>query len=171
VSGDRASQIHADRDEFFRRYTPALRRLVWSYARSEPDAGDLFQEIAMALWKALLKFRGDSTERTYVYRVAHNTAISFVTSRGRRLEREQPHEEIATEPVSPANPEREAMGNQRRQKLSAAVQELPMIDRQIVMLYLEGLSMAEIEAVTGFTEGKIAMRRRSPPGSRKGTCS
>lgn len=112
----------------------------------------------MALWKALPKFRGDSSERTYVYRVAHNTAISFVTSRGRRSEREQPHEEIEVEPISPANPEREAMGSQRRQKLWAAVQELPMIDRQIVVLYLEGLSIGEIEAVTGFTKSKVAMR-------------
>jgi len=38
------------------------------------------------------------------------------------------------------------------------VQELPLADRQIVLLYLEGLPAAEIEEVTGFTAGKVAMR-------------
>ncbi len=60
--------------------------------------------------------------------------------------------------AGPANPERDAIHNERRQKLWKAVQELPVIDRQIVLLYLEGLSTAEIHAVTGFTGGKIAMR-------------
>jgi RNA polymerase sigma-70 factor (ECF subfamily) len=158
VSGGSESQFETDIDDFFRRYTPALRRLVWAYVHSAPDGEDLFQEIAVALWKALPKFRGDSSERTYVYRVAHNTAISFVASRRRRSLQEQPSEEKDPEPISSANPEHEAMRNQRRQRLQAAVQELPVIDRQIILLYLEGLSIAEIEAVTGFTEGKVAMR-------------
>jgi RNA polymerase sigma factor (sigma-70 family) len=158
VRDEKPSQFGPDLDDFFRRYTPALRRLVWAYVRSAPDGEDLFQEIAMALWKALPRFRGDSSERTYVYRVAHNTAISFVASRHRRSLREQPSDENGPEPVSLADPEHEAMRNQRRQRLRIAVQELPMIDRQIILLHLEGLSPGEIEAVTGFTAGKVAMR-------------
>jgi RNA polymerase sigma-70 factor (ECF subfamily) len=145
-------------EDFFRRYNPALRRLVWSYARTAPDREDLFQEIALALWKAMPRFRGDSSERTYVYRVAHNTAIRFVTSRQRDASREHRVEDQYVEPAGAANPERDAISNQRRQRLWNAVQELGVTDRQIILLYLEGLSPAEIEEVTGFTPGKVAMR-------------
>jgi RNA polymerase sigma-70 factor (ECF subfamily) len=122
------------------------------------DREDLFQEIAVALWQALPRFRGDCTERTYVYRVAHNTALSFATSRQRRVTREQPRYENDSDQTDVANPERDAIHNQKRQMLWRAVQELPITDRQIVLLHLEGLSATEIEAATGFTAGKVAMR-------------
>ena len=144
-------------EDVLRRYMDALQRLSWSYARSAAGAEDLFQEITIALWRALPRFRQDCSERTYVYRVAHNTAVSFVTSAGRRAA----HEQSRTPPVEPAvadNPEGDAIRNQRRQRLQAAVQELPVNDRQVVLLYLEDLSAAEIEAVTGFSAGNVATR-------------
>ena len=49
----------------------------------------------MALWTALPRFRGESSQRTWVYRVAHNTAISFAAQQRRRGQREQPVEPAA----------------------------------------------------------------------------
>jgi RNA polymerase sigma factor (sigma-70 family) len=71
-------------EDLLRRYVPALRRLAWSYERDAAAREELFQEIALALWTALPRFRGDSSERTWVYRVAHNTAITFVSQHRRR---------------------------------------------------------------------------------------
>jgi len=136
-------------------YLPALRRLAWSYAYEGCD--DLLQDIALAIWSALPRFRGDSSERTWVYRVAHNTAISFVTRDRRRTAREAGGDP-EVEPASPFNPEYEAIEAQRRESLRAAVQELPLDDRQIVVLYLEGLSAGEIEAITGVSAGAVATR-------------
>ena len=111
----------------------------------------------MALWTALPRFRGDSSERTWVYRVAHNTAISFAASRRRHDDREQPGE-ITREPVAAAQQEGDAIEGQRRERLWAAVQELRVTERQIVVLHLEGLSAAEIEAITGVSAGAVATR-------------
>lgn len=122
-----------------KRYVAPLRRLAWSYAHNPAGRDDLFQEIAMALWTALPRFRGDSSERTWVYRVAHNTAISFAASRRRHDDREQPGE-ITREPVAAAQQEGDAIEGQRRERLWAAVQELRVTERQIVVLHLEGLS-------------------------------
>ncbi|HEY4365139.1 MAG TPA: RNA polymerase sigma factor, partial [Bryobacteraceae bacterium] len=144
-------------EEVLRRYIPALRRLAWSYTRNTTECDDLFQEINVALWRALPRFRQDSSERTYVYRVAHNTAINFVTADRRREAREYSGE-LVVEPAGPDDPEQDAIRNQRRLRLRDAVQELPVNDRQIVLLYLEGLSAAEIETVTGFSAGSIATR-------------
>jgi RNA polymerase sigma-70 factor (ECF subfamily) len=140
-----------------RRYVSPLRRLAWSYERDPAGRDDLFQEIALALWTALPRFRGDSSERTWVYRVAHNTAISFAASRRRRDGHEQPGE-LEREPVTAANQEGDAIERQRRERLWAAVQELPVTERQIIVLHLEGLSAAEIEAITGVSAGAVATR-------------
>lgn len=110
----------------------------------------------MALWTALPRFRGESSERTWVYRVAHNTALTF-TARRRRRSREQagepPHESALA-----ASQEHDAIAQQRRNLLWAAVQGLPVDERQIVVLHLEGLSATEIEAITGVSAGAVATR-------------
>ena len=111
----------------------------------------------MALWTALPRFRGDSSERTWVYRVAHNTAISFAVARRRRHDREQAND-IVAEPSSSAPQEGAAIDRQRRNLLWAAVQELPIAERQIIVLYLEGLSALEIESITGVSAGAVATR-------------
>jgi RNA polymerase sigma factor (sigma-70 family) len=142
-------------EALLQRYIAALRRLAWSYAQSVFE--DLLQEIAMALWTALPQFRGDCSERTWVYRVAHNTAISFVANGRRRDSREQTGVDLPDRP-SYVNPEGSVIEQERRQRLKKAVQELPIADRQLVVLYLEGLTAAEIEAVTGFSAGAVATR-------------
>ncbi len=111
----------------------------------------------MALWTALPQFRGDSSERTWVYRVAHNTAISFLASYKRRDIREQTRGDLP-ELATRANPEGEAIDRERRDRLWTAVQQLPITERQLVILYLEGLAAAEIEAITGMRAGAVATR-------------
>jgi RNA polymerase sigma factor (sigma-70 family) len=134
-----------------------MRRLAWSYEHDAAGREDLFQEIAMALWTALPRFRGESSERTWVYRVAHNTALAFTASRRRRTGRELP-DEPRQEPAFAASQEREAIERQRRNLLWTAVQALPVDERQIVVLHLEGLSAMEIEAITGVSAGAVATR-------------
>jgi RNA polymerase sigma-70 factor (ECF subfamily) len=140
-----------------RRYVAPLRRLAASYVHDPAGRDDLFQEIAMALWTALPRFRGDSSERTWVYRVAHNTAISFAASRRRRDGREQPGE-LKPEPVASAHQEGDAIDRQQRERLWTAVQELSVTERQVIVLHLEGLSAAEIQAVIGLSAGAVATR-------------
>ena len=101
---------------------------------------------------------GESSERTWLYRIAYNTSISYLTSRKRRTSREG-HALVITEPASQNDsPESEAIDRQKQQQLWSAIRELPVSDRQVIVLYLEGMSAAEIEAVTGFTSGSIATR-------------
>jgi RNA polymerase sigma factor (sigma-70 family) len=153
----RMADHRAEYEGVLRRYTAPLRRLASSYVGDPAGRDDLFQELAMALWTALPRFRGDCSERTWVYRVAHNTAISFVASRRRRDGREQ-QSEVEREPAAAAHQEGDAIERQRRERLWAAVQELPIAERQIIVLHLEGLSAAEIEAITGVNAGAVATR-------------
>jgi RNA polymerase sigma factor (sigma-70 family) len=144
-------------EDLLRRYLPALRRLARSYSPEAVEQEDLLQEIALGLWTALPRFRGDASERTWLYRVAHNTAISFVSGRKRRNQREQGGDPPDL-PTRTLNPESAVIQDQERARLWEAVDELPLADRQILVLHFEGLSAAEIETVTGLSAGNIATR-------------
>jgi RNA polymerase sigma factor (sigma-70 family) len=66
--------------QLLREHGPGLGRIAASYARPA-DQDDLRQEIAIAIWNALDGFRGDCSERTYLYRIAHNRGLSHVARR------------------------------------------------------------------------------------------
>ena len=60
---------------------PALLRLAASYTRNQSDRDDLFQEISLAIWKALPSFRGNSSERTFMFRIATTAECPISESR------------------------------------------------------------------------------------------
>ena len=64
------------------RHRPALARLAASYTRTTSDRDDLLQDIAMALWRALPTFRGECSERTFLFRIAHNRCLGHLSRRG-----------------------------------------------------------------------------------------
>ena len=150
-----------ERETFLRlicQYEPALRRLVGAYLERAADREDLFQDIAVALWQATSKFRGESSERTWLYRIAHNVAISS-SAKLRRVRRKEEHIPMPFDrPSTSPGAEQELLHEERRLLLVESIRDLPMIDRQIVLLHLETLSYAEIEEVTGLSETAIATR-------------
>jgi RNA polymerase sigma factor (sigma-70 family) len=80
---DAATPLSQDFDRLLAENGPALARLAASYTRTAADRDDLLQEIAIALWRAWPKFRGECSTRTFLFRVAHNRAISHVYRRRR----------------------------------------------------------------------------------------
>lgn len=144
-------------EDLLERYAAPLRRLAWAYTRGGNEGDDLFQEIALALWTALPRFRGEASERTWVYRIAHNRALSFQGERRRRAWKEMPADHLP-DPSPEGDSEAAAIGRQRRELLLETVRELPWPDRQMITLYLEGLSAAEMEAITGLSQGNVATR-------------
>jgi RNA polymerase sigma-70 factor (ECF subfamily) len=149
-----------DRDAVFERligeFGPALQRLTAGYASGDADRQDLFQDIVSGVWNALPGFRGESSQRTWIYRIAHNVAISWSMRQHLRRRREQPLDDI--DPGHTASPEMLAIDAERRQMLVDAVRGLGGNDKQIVLLHLEGLSNAEITDVVGMSEGTVATR-------------
>jgi RNA polymerase sigma factor (sigma-70 family) len=134
----------------------ALRRLAASYERDPGRQQDLVQDIWLAVWQALPRFRGDSSERTFVFRIAHNRAISHIDYSQRR--RSEPLDDDAPVASSEPDPERSLSIQQRHERLQLAVQALPVGLRQVVVLALEGLSHAEIADIVGITENNVAVR-------------
>jgi RNA polymerase sigma-70 factor (ECF subfamily) len=137
-----------------REYGALLVRVAAGYADTAADRDDLVQEIVIALWRALPSFRGESSERTFVFRVAHNRGISY-SLRRRRFE-PLPDAEGLTDPAP--GPEATLVVAQEREHLFGAIRRLPEAQRQAVMLRLEGLSRSEIAQVQGTTENNVGVR-------------
>jgi RNA polymerase sigma-70 factor (ECF subfamily) len=148
-------------DTFLRliaQYEPALRRLATGYVWQKADRDDLFQEIAVGLWQAIPKFRGDASERTWLYRIAHNIAISSSTRLHHRARREETMPDGFDRASSGFDSEQELLRNEKRELLLEAIRGLPALDRQVVLLHLEGLDYSDIEEVTGLSQSAIATR-------------
>ncbi len=144
--------------ELFETYQAALRRLVSAYVVNPADREDLLQEIAAGIWKSLPDFRGEASERTWIYRIAHNIAIRNGSRARSRSARETLIGESFDRPSGETGAEAALLLDERVQALMNAIRELPVMDRQIVTLHLEGLSAAEIEEVTGVSQGAVATR-------------
>ena len=159
--GDYLNRMRSEQARFLgiiEQYQPALWRLVNSYEADPGLREDLFQEIALGVWQSLPRFRGDSSERTWLYRIAHNIAISTLESRRRRDTRELPMPDSVERVGRWSDPDRVLVVEERREAMLAAIQELAPVDKQIIVLHLEGLSYQEIEEVSGFSESAIASR-------------
>jgi RNA polymerase sigma-70 factor (ECF subfamily) len=158
------SGTEAAQDERYARAASAfgapLERLSRAYEADPDRRRDLLQEIHFALWRSFATFDGACSERTWVYRVAHNVAASHVRSERRSRARGfATLDEIAARPdPAQANPEVETGERQALGRLTALVQALAPPDRQIVVLYLEGLDAAAIGEVCGLNPGAVATK-------------
>ena len=137
-------------------YEPAIRRLAMTYEREAGQRQDLVQEIWLALWRSLPSFRGDCSERTFVFRIGHNRGVTHI----KRSVLRRTEELDADAPVvdDRANPERDVIRQQRQERLRRAVNRLPLGLRQVVVLALEGLTHREVGEVLGLSENNVAVR-------------
>lgn len=132
-----------------------LTRLAASYATNASDREDLLQEIAIALWRALPGFRGECSERTFLFRIAHNRCITHLSKRRHTVSLDDAE-------IDPEDPEVSAetivAEEQERRRFVQAIRELPVIHREVLVLFLEGLDYGEIAAVVGISESNVGVR-------------
>ncbi len=153
-TGSRQDGLYAEAAALF---GAALERLARAY---EPDADgrrDLLQEVHVALWRSFASFDGRCSLRTWVYRVAHNVATSEVTRRRSRTPTLVGLEALES---MPAAVDHEQVLDDRRalDKMMMLIQGLDPFDRQVILLYLEGLDAASIGDITGISAGNVATK-------------
>ncbi|HEU0225004.1 MAG TPA: sigma-70 family RNA polymerase sigma factor [Steroidobacteraceae bacterium] len=152
-------------------HAAALSRLAASYESRPALREELLQDIAFALWRALPAFRRESSEKTFVMRIATNRALSHIAARkGPDLKGTHPinselmgcvpfKSDPVWQVVDPGpRPEEEVASMQGAARLQAAVRGLPLAQRQVMVLALEGLDHDEIARVLGISEGNVAVR-------------
>ena len=145
------------RDSLYRQaaaeYGLALERLCFGYEADPDRRQDLLQDIHVQLWRSFEVFDGRCSLRTWTYRIAHNVAVSHTIRRSKApvfLTLEQAAE-------LPGNIGAEAAVERRQvlARLLALVRDLDLLDRQVILSYLEGFDAESISELTGISKASV----------------
>ncbi len=143
-----------DREAFDRlveRYQRGIYRLCYRYVNQHEDANDLAQEAFLKAWRAIGRFRGDSSFATWLYRIAVNACLNHRASR-RPIAQELP--EALPDPGKGA--EERVLHDDEAERVRQAVSRLP--DKQRATLILKvyhELSHEEVAEILGSTVGTV----------------
>jgi RNA polymerase sigma-70 factor (ECF subfamily) len=139
-------------------YGAALSRLVRAYEAVPEKRRDLLQEIHIAMWKSLGRFKGNCSLRTWVFRIAHNVATSHVLRERRRNSvRMVGLEEL--DAVADATDSLQAVvKHQALARLTDLIRQLIPIDRQVILSYLEGMDAESISELSGLSASNVATK-------------
>ena len=155
------STAHGSQDDLYRdaedKYGSSLERLASAYEADPEKRRDLSQDIHFQLWRSLQRYDARCSLRTWTYRVAHHVAVSYVMRERRIFSTLVSLEELE---MLPDQVEGQFAANQRinLDRLSALIQRLKPLDRQVIVSYLEDMDAVSIGEITGLSPGNVAMR-------------
>ncbi|MBR4088828.1 MAG: sigma-70 family RNA polymerase sigma factor [Bacteroidales bacterium] len=134
-----------------REHKGTIYTVCYMFSKDEDEVADLFQEILINIWKGLEKFRGDSSMRTWIWRISFNTCVSYEKKKTRRG---------STIPLSLSINLFDDSDEETRQikMLQKRIRQLGPFDRAIVLLWLDDLSYAEIGEIVGISEKNVSVR-------------
>ena len=134
-----------------REHKRTIYTVCYMFSHNKTEVDDLFQEVLIRLWNGFDHYEGRSSARTWVYRVALNTAINQDKKERRRIETVPLTVDI--DPFEADNPK-----TQQVRKLHDLISQLELIDRSLVLLWLEGIPYDEIGAIIGITPNNVGVR-------------
>jgi RNA polymerase sigma factor (sigma-70 family) len=127
-----------------------------SYAKTSADREDLEQDIALAVWQALPRFRGDSTVETFVARVARYCCYRHLRRRSKLDVSDS--DRIAELGDPDTCIESWLAHSDELARVEAARAKLSNTLEQTLGLHLAGLSYAEIAHRLGISEQNVSVR-------------
>jgi len=148
------------------RYRERVFNVVYNMTSNREDASDITQEVFLKAFQNIHRFRQKSTFFTWLYRIAVNTAISFIKKARNRqyfslenLEEEGVSGKLAEILSSKKHSRRSLMMRELQEKLNEALQKLSVKHRTTIVLYeIEGLSHKEIGNILKCSEGTVRSR-------------
>ena len=111
---------------------------------------DLYQETIYNLWKSYQSFKGNCKSSTWVYRVTINTCITYI-----RLKYKRGHQLELTKAI---NMPAEIAADDNKKELYSMISRLSLMDRSIIMLWLDEKSYTEIAETLGISETNVGSR-------------
>lgn len=148
----REKKIYEQYNDMLRRNEGAIIRICLIFAHHTTyGVEDLYQDIAMELWRHYGGFRNESAESTWVYRVALTTAC-------RQVDRHR--KEPRTVPLSLRMAERLAEEGQDELvgRLYELIELLPNEEKRLAFLYLEGVPVRQMAKILNCSEREVGRR-------------
>jgi RNA polymerase sigma-70 factor (ECF subfamily) len=121
------------------------------FSKDEEEVNDLFQETLINMWKGIDSFREESKISTWIYRVALNTCLLQERKKKRQVPKVPLTMDVNFFEDDSAN------ATQVRQ-LHQRIGKLGLVDRALVMMWLEGMSYDEIGAVMGISAQHVGVK-------------
>jgi RNA polymerase sigma-70 factor (ECF subfamily) len=134
-----------------RQHKRTIYTVCYMFSHNKAEIDDLFQEILIRLWNGFDTYEGRSDARTWIYRVAFNTAINQDKKQRRRIETVPLTVDI--DPYEADDP-----STHQIRELYDRISRLDLIDRSLILLWLEGISYDEIGAIIGITPNNVGVR-------------
>ena len=134
-----------------REHKSTIYTVCYMFSHDEDEVNDLFQETLINMWKGIDSFREESKISTWIYRVALNTCL---------LQERKKKREVPKVPLTMNLnffEDDDAHSKQVRQ-LHERIGKLGLVDRAIVMMWLEGMSYDEIGAVMGISAQNVGVK-------------
>ena len=139
---------------FYDRHAPSVFNYLLRLIHDEKLAEDLLQETFVAVWQGAGKFKRRSKARTWVFRIAHNRAVSWL-----RRYRPESLEDDSQIPGEEPGPETSVLINWRNEKLLAALDSLSPNHRAVIELaFAQDLTYSEIAQIMRCPIGTVKSR-------------
>lgn len=136
-----------------------IHRICRYYNTNPDDQKDMYQEILVNIWKSLDNFKGKASIHTWIYRVAVNTSLSYTGKAYKQMKlvvnqsSEHLSKLVHVDTLSDKI-EKEDQYNLIQNVLNT----LSVIDKALISLMLEDLSMKEIADIIGITEANVKVK-------------
>jgi RNA polymerase sigma-70 factor (ECF subfamily) len=138
-------------DRLVLRYQRDVYRLCYRYVNNHEDANDLAQEVFLRAWRAIPRFRGESSLSTWLYRIAVNACLNF------RVARRPAAQELPEDLADPRpGPESGVESDDEARRVRAAVALLPEKQRATLILKVyHELTHDEVAGILGSKVGTV----------------
>lgn len=138
-----------------------LRHIITGFEAKPAIQDELFQEVALNIWRALPKFRQDASVKTFVARIAHNVLATHVAKAVKTVKADHDLNDVCQEAEqdhTQPTPYQSLDQKQRQQRLAQAIRRLKLEQQQVITLALEGMSYLEISEVLSITTNLVGVR-------------
>ena len=170
VQEEVSSEADLTFDELFERYSSMVYHLIYRIMGDREEALDVSQEVFLTIYRKLSSFRGESSLKTWIYRIALNRASNRCrwwnrlrrrgsVSLDEHLSDERVHSLSETLKSGGRSPEESLMAEEERAEIERSLLRLPVQQRvAVVMRDIEGLSYEEIAESMQVSLGTVKSR-------------
>lgn len=124
----------------------------YMYAKDKDKANDFFQEALIRVWQGFADFRGESNVATWMARVTINSCLSSL--------RKTKKHAAATLPLSFDMEflDEESEYNKQIERMHRLISKLGVLDKALVLLWLDNMTYAEIAEIMGITVSNVSVK-------------
>lgn len=129
----------------------AIFTVCYLFSKDQDEVNDLFQETLINLWRGFDGFQGKCDVKTWIWRVSLNTCLTFERKKKRRVD---------TLPLTmDINLFADTDDDTKQvQMLYRRINKLGVLDRAIILLWLENMSYEEIGEIIGISTKNVSVK-------------